>query len=180
MQAVSSLQKIQDWLQQLIIKEHIQLKQPQEDDQTDRYTLVAPAVHIGYIPPKGELYPQGGIRIPCLVVGTAEVSSDEDNTIMDLQITAVVWDPGIQSTTGVNAPMQLSANFSGYVTLLNLLDRVKLWIRREDGIAGRFQLESPVKLKTYEEQPWPYWYGYLTCTVSGIPDPETRYADALN
>ncbi len=180
MQTVSSLTEVQVWLTWLIAKEHIELKCPQADDRADHYTLAAPAVHIGYIPPKAELNSAGGIRIPCLVVGVTESAGDEDNTTLDLQITAVVWDPGIQSPAEQEGQTQLAANFDGYITLLNILDRVKLWVQREDGIAERFQLESAVRLKTYEEQPWPYWYGSLSFTVSGSPDPKTRYADALN
>lgn len=180
MQTVSSLLTMQGWLRRLIEKEQIQLKCPQFDDSAKLYTLAAPAVHIGYIPPKAELNPGDEIRIPCLVAGVTEVSGDEDNTTLNLQITAVVWDPGIQSPSELANQTWLAANFEGYITLLNLLDRIKLWVQREDGIAGIFQLESALRLKTYDEQPWPYWYGNLSFTVSCSPDPKIRYADALN
>jgi len=178
MQTVSSLNEIKKWFEKLIEKEKIQFKQPSQDNKAVTYTLTAPAVHIGFVPPNGILDP-GGMRIPCLVVGTPETDGDQDSTIMELQITAIVYDPGEQKADS-DHQLQLTPNFDGYITLLNFLDRVKVWIQREDGIADRFQLQSPVKLKTYEEQPWPYWYGFLSLTVSGAPYPVTKYADVLN
>lgn len=179
MQTVSSLESIKKWLESLILTDHIKQKAPRKDNKVSTYTLVSPAVHIGFVPPDGIIDSAASMRIPCLVVGTAETNGDEDSTTMELQITAIVYDPGLQKQDE-SSQLQLTPNFDGYATLLNFLDRVKGWIQREDGIADRFQLESPVKLKTYEEQPWPYWYGFLTFTVSGEPYPVTRFADVLN
>lgn len=178
MQAVSSLNKVQDWLKKQIAAEHIVLKQPGKDNKATGYNLVAPAVHVGLVPPNC-IVDSAGIRIPCLVVGTPELADDHDSATMELQITAIVYDPGLQKTDSAGV-LQLTPNFDGYVTLLNFLDRVKGWIQKQDGIAGELQLESAVRLKPYEEQPWPYWYGFLSFTVSGEPYPVTKYADALN
>lgn len=179
MQTVSSLNHIKKWLEDLIASDRIELKAAPKDNRTDAYKLVSPAVHIGLVPPNGVLDQATGIRIPCLILGTPETDGDRDGSEMNLQITAIVYDPGFQKSDG-NNQLQLNPNFDGYVTLLNFLDRVKSWIQREDGAANQFQLESSVKLKTYEEQPWPYWYGFLTFTVSGEPYPVTKYADALS
>jgi hypothetical protein len=178
MQTASSLNSIKEWLESLILSERIELKRPDKSNRTDNYKLVTPAVHIGFIPPDKMLGEVTGIRIPCLVVGTSETDGDADSTMMNLQITAIVYDPGLQNLN--ENGLQLTPNFDGYITLLNFLDRLKDWIQRTDGITDRFQLESSVKLKTYEEQPWPYWYGALTFTVSGEPYPVTKYADVLN
>ncbi len=178
LQTVSSLNAVKEWLEGHISADKIQLKVPSADNKIGDYKLAAPAVHAGLIPPDGIIYPTDGIRIPCLVVGTPETNGDSESTEMELQITAIVYDPGTQ-TPEISGP-KLIPNFDGYITLLNFLDRVKEWVQREDGAAGRFQLESPVKLKTYEDQPWPYWYGFLSFTVSGEPYPVTKYADVLN
>ncbi len=178
MQTASSLNQVKSWLENLIATEHIELKQPDRDNKANYYSLVAPAVHICLVPPNCLVDP-AGTRIPCLVVGTSESAEDSDSSSMELHITAIVYDPGFQKEDAAGR-LQLVPNFDGYITLLNLLDRVKGWVRREDGIADRFQLEGAVRLKTYEEQPWPYWYGSLSFTVSGVPYPVTKYADALN
>lgn len=178
MQAVSSLNQVKSWLKERIASEHIELKRPGKDNKATGYNLVAPAVHVGLVPPNSIVDPTG-VRTPCLVVGTPELVDDHDSATMELQITAIVYDPGLQET-GATGVLQLSPNFDGYVTLLNFLDRIKGWIQKQDGVAGEFQLESAVRLKTYEEQPWPYWYGFLSFTVSGELYPVTKYADALN
>lgn len=180
MQTVSSLEQIKEWLEDLITAEKITFKSPQKDNKADTYKLVPPAVHVGFVPPNSIVEQNSKIRIPCLVVGTSETDGDQDSTTMNLQIMAAVYDPGSQMMAPDRQQLQLIPNFDGYITLLNFLDRVKEWIQRNDGIADRFQLESPVKLKTYDEQPWPYWYGFLTFTVSGEANPVTRYKDVLN
>lgn len=180
METVSSLFAVKAWLEGLIQQENVRLKAPQQNDKTDAYTLVFPAVHVGYVPPKTILNDSTEIRIPCLVVGTSEADSDDESNSLDLRITAAIWDPGTQAIRESSQKLQLAQNFDGYITLLNLLDRVKRWIRREDSVAGHFRPESQVKLTTNEEQPWPYWYGAVEVTVSEEPDPMTRYSGVLN
>lgn len=179
MQVVSSLDRMKTWLEGQINAEKLVLKSPVQENRADAYALVTPAVHIGYVPPNGILDQNAKIRIPCLVVGAPEADDDRENTTFTVQVTAAVYDPGNQTFESDSQKIQLVPNFDGYITLLNFLDRVKEWVLRSDGIADRFQLESAVKLKTYEEQPWPYWYGSLIFMVSGIAAPVTRYADTL-
>lgn len=179
MQTVSSLTKIKSWLEKLIAAEHLTLKSPTDGEHASSYRLAVPAVHVGYVPPNGVLDPKAKPRIPCLVVGAEQSDDDRDGTVIAVRITAAVYDPGEQTFGQSSQQLQLVPNFDGYITLLNFLDRVKEWMLRSDAIAGRFQLESPVALKTYEEQPWPYWYGTLTFTASGLASPVTGFAEAL-
>lgn len=181
METVSSLFCMKKWLEEQIQREKIRLKSPQPDDKTDTYALVAPAVHVGYIPPKAILNKDMVVRVPGLIVGTTEIEDDGESSRMDLRITAVVWDSGTQrAADDSSSGLQLTPGFDGYVTLLNLLDNVKRWIRRDDGLSEQFHLDSTVRLSTYDEQPWPYWYGTVACAVTTQPDPTTRYAQALN
>ncbi len=180
MKAVSTLESVKAWLENNIETDKIQEKAPRKDDTTGSYQLAPPAVHVGYIPPGSILDEHSKIRIPCLVVGTPEMTDDRENSEINLQITVIVYDAGLQTVGGDGKSMQLSPNLDGYVTLLNFLDRVKEWILRENGIPDRLTLNSPVKLKTYEEQPWPYWYGFLNFTATGADNPITRFAGVLN
>ena len=179
MQTVSALCAVKEWLEKQIEASHVELKRPDQDGKITAYTLAAPSVHIGFVPPNGIVDP-AVMRIPCLVVGTPETTDDHDTAEMELQLTAIVYDPGLQKKDEKGQQLQLTPNFDGYITLLNFLDRVKSWVQKNDSIAGKFQLESSVRLKTYEEQPWPYWYGFLSFTVSGVAYPMTRYAEILN
>ncbi|MCI1965883.1 MAG: hypothetical protein LKJ17_07105 [Oscillospiraceae bacterium] len=173
-QTASLLKLIQKWLENHITADRLQLKQPRKDNAIGSYVLSPPAVHVGLVPPNGIIDPTAGLRIPCLVIGAAESDSDGDETRIALQVTGIVYDPGTQDGTA-----SLNPNFDGYLTLMNLLDRVRQWVTREDGVADLFQLAGGVKLTPYEEQPWPYWYGFLTFTVTGEPYPVTKYADVL-
>lgn len=175
-QSASALRLIQKWLEGHIEEDQIMLKRPQAGNKAGGYNLAAPAVHLGLVPPDSILDPDGDIRIPCLVVGISESNGDSEEELLNLRITAIVYDPGTQSV-GTAA---LEPNFEGYTILLNLLDRVRAWVLREDGAAKRFQLEGSVKLSPYEEQPWPYWYGSLSFMVSDKPYPLTKYDNVLN
>lgn len=180
MQAVSSLEKIRTWLENNISEEKIEMKAPSADDGTGVYALAAPGAYIGYVPPATMLNQNEKIRIPCLVVGLAGLEDSNEESTMALRITAAIYDPGYQSRSDESQQLQLQANFDGYITLLNFLDCVKEWVTRNDGIGGEFQLDSPVSLKTYDEQPWPYWYGTLEFTVLGNKKSVTRYTNVLN
>lgn len=176
-QTVSSLQCIKDWLDSKVLAD-VKLQRPDPGGQTQTYTLVKPAVHVGLIPPGHFLIDNEteSIRIPCLVVGLMEDLADVESTDLQLRITAAIYDPGHQ--TQEEDSLQLSANFDGYLTLLNLLDRVRARVA-QGTLANTFELKSPIKLKTYEEQMWPYWYGYLEFTVSSEPYPQSGYAKFL-
>lgn len=178
-QTESMLESLKKEMEQLLARDGRKYQCPLPDNKADRYELVLPSVYIGLIPPGCTLTPGAGPRIPCLVAGMLEDDSTSEATIIQLQITAVVYDPGIQEYDESGKFLKLQANFDGFLTLINLLDCVKAEILRNDGITGRYTLEGAVKLRTYEEQPWPYWYGYLQFSVSGEPYPQTKYAQAL-
>ena len=152
---------------------------PEHDNKVLDYKLVSPSVHIGFVPPNSYIDTSVKVRIPCLLIGCPEVNDDQESTEINLQITAIIYDPGFQQKSKEDMHLQIVPNFDGYISLINILDTVKEWIQRNDGI-DNMNLISPIKMRTYEEQPWPYWYGYLAFTVSGSPSPVTRYADVLN
>lgn len=175
---VSALREIKEWAEDAL--RDVQLQRPADGERLDQYELVTPAVHIGWVPP-GSIIPSGSgdrIRVPCVVVGADEVDADEESTEIQLMFTAVVFDPGHQ-VRGENGSLGWAANFDGYVNLLNLLDRLRARILRDRRIAGKYRVASTVVLKTYEEQPWPYWYGYLKLTATCEPYPASGYAKFL-
>lgn len=178
MHTVSTLEEIKKWLQEKVLTE-VALQAPEARGEVSAYQLAEPVVHIGWVPPNGIIEQGEDIRIPCLVVGIDEVNSDSDSTEFKVQLTAVVYDPGHQEYPEQKTRLQLTPNFDGYQTLLNLLDRVRAAILRRGGISKQFELLGAIKLKTYEEQPWPYWYGYLAFTLSGEAYPQLSYAKYL-
>lgn len=177
-QTVSSLQAIKKWLEDEVLC-NVQMQQPEYGELLNNYKLVKPAVHIGMIPP-GSFLPnetgESSIRVPCLVVGVPESSVGEESTEIHVRITAIIYDPGHQ--TNADGILQSDLNFDGYLTLLNLLDKVRSFVA-QGIIADIFELSSPVKLKTYDEQIWPYWYGYLDFVVIGEAYPRVNYTQIL-
>lgn len=173
---VSMLQEIKAWAEDVLAG--VQLQRPAEGERLDRYELATPAVHIGWVPPGSVLPsgPDGPIRVPCVVIGAEELDADQESTDLQLMITAAVFDPGRQ-IRGQDGNLSWEVNFDGYINLLNLLDRIRARLLRGRTIAGKYKLTSPVALKTYEEQPWPYWYGYLKFTLSGEAYPMSGYAE---
>lgn len=156
------------------------MQRPADEEILDKYELVTPAVHIGWIPAGSVLPTTDRIPIPCLVVGCDESDLDSESLDLHLQITAAVYDPGHQTIEGDSQQLLSDFSLDGYTTLLNLLDLVRAKIVREGVVAQKFELVAGVKMQTYEEQPFPYWYGFLRFKVTGEGYPQTRYAELLN
>ncbi len=179
MQTVSSLKAVKGWLEQVL--EGVTYQQPFADGKLEDYQLTQPAVYLGWIPPGAVLEPTERVRLPCLVVGLNGVETDAESTTFDLQITVVVYDPGHQSySEDASGPqLDLTPNFDGYSTLLNLLDLVRMRLLRTQFVADRLERLGGVTLKTYEEQPYPYWYGYLKCQLVAEGYPQTDFAEIM-
>lgn len=175
---VSSLFAIRDYYVAEVLAE-TELQCPAEDERLDDYRLAQPAAHVGWIPPGGVLTLSGKIAVPCIVVGLDKRTSSDEDSELNLRITAAIYDPGQRTYTEKGA-LQLEPNFEGYVTLLNLLDRLESATLKNRAIAGRYTLSSDVETVMYEEQPFPYWYGFLRFKVTGEGYPQTRYAELLN
>lgn len=174
---VTALRDFKAWLEQAL--SGFTLQRPEESGRVDQYTLTTPAVHIGLIPPGSILPEMREVRAPCLVVGLGQGSAGREGRELELIVTAVVYDPGHQTSTK-DGRLDTEMNFEGYIALLTLLDRVQAALLREGAVAGEWELSSPVTLQTYETQPWPYWYGQLRFSVEGPAYPQTRFAGELH
>ena len=174
---VSSLFEVRDFYEREVLQD-VQFKRPADGDRLDAYELVRPKAHVGWIPPGGVLAPSRTLTIPCIVVGLDRRTASTEDTEMGVRITAAIYDPGHQTWTEESS-LSTDPNFEGYVTLVNLMDRLEAVTMKHQVIGGRYKLDSAIESKMYDEQPWPYWYGYLRFTLSGPPDPVTRYAGLL-
>lgn len=177
--SVSFLLALKIWLETVISAKEIKAQRPEKGGGILAYSLVAPAVHIGLIPPGHYLPADDSIRIPCVTIGIMERGDDNDGSSVSLRLTVAIYDPGHQEISSEHG-LSLAPNFDGYVTLLNLLDSLAASIMSAGKIADSFELASSVKTSVYEEQPWPYWYGALTFTVDGAPYAKLDYAEFLS
>lgn len=159
MTTVTILERIMTFLEQNVCK-NIKLQKP-SDNNIDDYTLVNPAVHIGWIPPKGFLPQELEYAIPCLVVGLDEGTDDGQDCSIPIRISAVVYSPGLH-VAKEDGSMDFTPDFQGYIDLLNLMDRTIAEIAKHQILNG-VAIEYPIKWGMYqEEQPYPYWYGWIT------------------
>lgn len=172
---VTQLCDIRDWLAEHALK-GLQYQRP-ADESIAQYELVTPVAHLGYLPPGGTL-PEDGVSIPGIVVGLDKKTSDADGVRLELRVTVAVYDPGYQPPAE-GGGVELQPNLEGYVTLLNLMDTLEQCILGAVVLAERYVLASPVEAKPYDEQAYPYWYGYLKFAVELDEYPRVRYADAL-
>ncbi|WP_035172457.1 hypothetical protein [Caldanaerobius polysaccharolyticus] len=140
------------------VSSKIKLQKP--NDNIKDYELVHPAVFIGWLPPKNYLPPGMESEMPCIVVGLDEGTDDGQDASLNIRISFAVFSPGLYDSTG-----QYTPNFDGYKDLLNLITLTRIELSKSMSI-GTAIIEKPFKWGMYEEQPYPYWYGYLTFSIS--------------
>jgi len=171
MSTVSVLEALQGFLLEKVSPE-IQL-QKAEDNNIQSYELVNPAVHVGWLPPNGYL-PEGmESAIPCLIVGMDEGSDDGNDQEINIRIPAVVFSPGLHEPVE-GGGLKYTPDFKGYNDLLNLIDRTVAELSKNRVIQGAVAIQNPIKWGMYQEQPYPYWYGWITFSVrnQGYPPSE--------
>jgi len=142
----------------------IKLQKP-SDDNVEDYELVNPQVHVGWVPPKGYLPAGMESAMPCLIVGMDDASDDGQSAEVNIRISVAVYSPGIHAPNS-DESLNYTPDFKGYNDLLNLIDRTVDELLRNRIIYGVSTAELPIKWGMYQDQPYPYWYGYITFTAS--------------
>ncbi|WP_041272388.1 hypothetical protein [Desulfitobacterium hafniense] len=159
MSTVAVLDAVKEFLEEKVANT-IKL-QKANDNNVYSYELVNPAVHLGWVPPKGFL-PQGmESGIPCLIVGIDDASKDIEKRDFNIRISAATFSPGLHKQD------RYTPDFHGYQDLLNLIDRTLECLEKYALIGQRVSIkEDSIRWGMYEDQPYPYWYGWITFTVS--------------
>lgn len=170
MSTATVLDKLKKFLQEKV-SPTIEL-QKADDKNIENYELVKPAVHVGWVPPKGYLPESMESAIPCLVVGMDEGSDDGQSSDIKFRISAAVFSPGLHQP--VDDEIKYTPDFHGYIDLLNLIDRTKAELIKYQIIEGSFTLQGPVKWGMYQEQPYPYWYGWITFSATRAAYPRAE------
>ena len=172
MPTVTTLETIKAFLEERV-SSRIELQQP-NDDNVQEYSLANPNVFKGWIPPNGYLPAGMESAIPCLVVGMDEAGDDGEQETTKIRISAVVYSPGLHEPDG--EAVTYTPDFQGYNDLLNLIDLTTAQLRKNRIINGQLTVELPVKWGMYQEQPYPYWYGWITFDVRTAPYPVSELA----
>lgn len=163
--SVMDLDILKEFLE-INVANKIKLQKP-SDDNVELYELVNPAVHVGWIPPKRYL-PEGmETNIPCLIVGLDDGANDTDSTSMNIRISAAVYSPGEHIPDGET--VTFNPSFNGFKDLMNLIDRTVAELMKNPIMKNRISVAKPIKWGMYEEQPYPYWYGWIRFGISMAP-----------
>jgi hypothetical protein len=174
MTTVTLLNLLKEYLEEMVAPQ-IQLQKDSSND-VGNYELVNPAIFTGWVPPKGYLAEEIEHHIPCIVVGMDDALDDSTNGDFNIRLSFATFSPGehIPSEEGA---LNYTPSFNGYTDLLNLMDLTKAMLVKETIIKQKMTLEGNIKWGMYQEQPYPYWYGHMTFTVSTKAYPR---ADAYN
>lgn len=177
MSTIAVLEALQSFLQEKVTPT-IRLQKP-NDNNVQEYLLVNPSVHIGWIPPKGYL-PEGmESAIPCLIVGLDDGTRDSQDKELSIRISAAVYSPGLHAPDGVGGILY-TPDFHGYQDLLNLIDRTVAKLEENPVIGKKVTIKDPIQWGMYQqEQPYPYWYGWITFTVGKPSTPPAEIVQNL-
>lgn len=133
-------------------------KPPTEEESTVEYVNVNPYVCTGYLPPKNFL-PEG-YDVPCIIVGLDEGVDDGNDASLQIKLTFATYGAG-QYAGG-----ELIPDMEGYKDLLSLMTLTRQNICTNPLIENLVTIQKPIRWGMYSEQPWPYWYGYMTFSVN--------------
>lgn len=157
MSEILSLEALRDFLIEKVTAQ-IRLKKPNDKNVMD-YKLVNPSVHIGWIPPNGYVPKEIGTSLPCILVGHDDGEDNGEESSLDIRLSFAVWNPGY------NDGEKSIPNFEGYRDLLNFIERTRNELFKQKIIKEKMTIQHPVKWGMYEEQPYPYWYGWMTFKI---------------
>lgn len=172
MSTVTVLNKIKEFLEEKVTPS-IEL-QKSNDSNIDSYELMHPNVFVGWVPPNGFLPPGMERAIPCLVVGMDDATDDSTTDEIAIRITGAVYSPGLHKPKIEGEGNEFIPDMQGYVDLLNLLDRTVAELAKNKIIKNTATLQDPIKRGMYLEQPYPYWYSWITFTVSKAAYPRSE------
>lgn len=173
MSTISILESLKNFCKEKVTK-NIKLQKP--DNNVNNYELVNPAVHIGWIPPKGFLPEELDVAIPCLIVGLDEASDDSMDATYNIRISAVVYSPGLHQPDKTGKIIY-QPDFQGYRDLVNLIDKTIAQLKKHRTVCEYASIQDPIKWGMYsQEQPYPFWYGWITFTVRKAAYPAAEIA----
>lgn len=142
------------------------------------YVLKSPVSYLIGIPPGSAGDDEPELSAPAVVVTFGKKTMEAQDSSIEILLHGVVYSPGLTIPAGEEK--QFTSGYEGYWDLINLLDSLAAYLRRESVLAEKYELISPVEVQLEEEQPWPYWAGSVRFTVQ-IPDyPSARYTSLIN
>lgn len=146
------LQTLKEYIKSNVASK-IKLEKPNED-ATQSPAYVNPVVVVGYLPPKNFL-PEG-YDVPAIIVGMDQGTDDGNDAYLGIRIVFATYSMGEKNEEGEMIP-----DMKGYIDLLHLMTQTRMAISTAMNLE-KTQVRKPIKWGMYQEQPWPYWYGWMT------------------
>ena len=128
---------------------------PKEGLATEKMELVNPYVALIAMPHKN--FTPVNFQVPHILIGFATGTDGANEHSVNIQMQFATFGGDIKFKETANIP-----DSSGYIDLLNLIERTKKELIQEAVIKGGV-VSKPMMYGIYNEQiTYPYWYGYLT------------------
>ena len=156
MTAVDSLKALKEFLEKEVASTILLRKEGltnQEPEFVHPYVALITLPHKNFVPVN--------FQVPHILVGLSSGTdeADEHSLSVRLQLATVSGDTVFNETA--NLP-----DSSGYIDLLNLIERTKGKLINAGVIEKAGLIEKPIHYGIYDEQlTYPYWYGHLTFTL---------------
>jgi len=136
---------------ELFIKENVvsglKLKTPKGE-------YVEPNVFKGVLPFKHSLPDDKKELVPCILVGMGKGRDNDDDGDINIKLTIVTFD------SGFNDGESEVQDMNGYTDLLIVIQRLRASLLGSVDVGGLGEVQRPYDFGMYEEQSYPFWYGY--------------------
>lgn len=169
MTAVEALKGLKDFLEKEVAQSIVLLKEGvtiEEPEYVNPYVALVSLPHKNFMPVN--------FQVPYILIGLANGTDDADEQTLDIRIQFATFGGNFMFKETANIP-----DSSGYIDLLNLIERTKSKLIHQAAIPNSGVVEKPFNYAIYEEQlTYPYWYGYLSFSMQ-IPKTERQMIEFI-
>lgn len=153
MTAVESLKGLQAFIEKEVANNILLRK---EGLSTEKPEYVHPYVALISLPHKN--FMPVNFQVPHILIGIATGNDDANEHTLNIRMQFATYGGNILFKETANIP-----DSSGYIDLLNLIERTKEKLVNAGVIKKSGYVDRPFNYGIYDEQlTYPYWYGYMT------------------
>lgn len=153
MTAVEALNALKEFVEQKVASS---ILLPKEGVVAEKPELVHPYVALMTLPHKN--FMPVNFQVPHILIGLASGADNADEHPLSIQIQFATFGGDVKFKDTAIIP-----DSSGYIDLLNLIERTKEKLIQAAVINKCGVVNKPMLYGVYTEQiTYPYWYGYLT------------------
>lgn len=149
MTASDCLKALKDFVQKNVADEMMLLKENTENEYVHPHVCIMTLPHKNFIPVD--------FSVPFILIGLSDGTDSGNENKLSIRIMCATY------TSGTYDNELKLPDDTGYIDLLNVIERIILRLTERQVINGMGSLEKPINYGVYSEQAtYPYNYGYLT------------------